>query len=256
MTEPTELINVDTSPTDIVRLGSQEVAGYRGVLEKGSAVATELAKLITDRKLYTVIRQKKYVHAEGWCTAGACLGITPREVGTVESATAPGEFIATVEAVRTSDGVVVGQASASCGPDEKDWKGRSRQARRSMALTRATSKVFRLQLSWIMQLAGYEVTPVEEMGDLEPEPHPTPAASATAPQTPARANRSASDMWAAVQQRWGKWHTGGKGAFREWCETVCGREFSDVDGGDYGFRSDDYSRCMAALHRQEEIAGE
>ena len=33
----------------------------------------------------------------------------------------------------------------------------------SMAQTRAVSKAFRLALSWVMTLAGYEPTPAEEM---------------------------------------------------------------------------------------------
>jgi hypothetical protein len=32
-----------------------------------------------------------------------------------------------------------------------------------MAVTRATGKAYRLAFSWIMNLAGYEVTPAEEM---------------------------------------------------------------------------------------------
>jgi hypothetical protein len=47
--------------------------------------------------------------------------------------------------------------------DEPTWAKRPGYARRSMAVTRATGKAFRLGFSWIMTLAGYEVTPAEEM---------------------------------------------------------------------------------------------
>jgi hypothetical protein len=69
-----------------------------------------------------------------------------------------------------SDGACISKASAECGSsDELDkygkpiWSNRPRYARRSMAQTRATGKACRLAFSWIMSLAGYEVTPAEEM---------------------------------------------------------------------------------------------
>jgi hypothetical protein len=69
-----------------------------------------------------------------------------------------------------SDQAVISRASAECGSsDELDkygkpvWSNRPRYARRSMAQTRATGKACRLAFSWIMSLAGYEVTPAEEM---------------------------------------------------------------------------------------------
>jgi len=37
-----------------------------------------------------------------------------------------------------------------------------------MAITRATGKAFRLSLSWIMQLAGFDPTPAEEIPHEEP----------------------------------------------------------------------------------------
>lgn len=57
---------------------------------------------------------------------------------------------------------------------------------RSMAQTRATGKVYRLALSWIMKMAGFEPTPAEEMPNLEVDagpvapkpPAPRPAAAA------------------------------------------------------------------------------
>jgi hypothetical protein len=58
-----------------------------------------------------------------------------------------------------------------------------------MAITRATGKAFRLGFSWIMQLAGYEVVPSEEMPETEessdkPQPKPTPKPISTTVTTP------------------------------------------------------------------------
>lgn len=80
------------------------------------------------------------------------------------------------------DGACISRASAECGSDdEKDrygkaiWANRPKYARRSMAQTRATGKACRLAFSWIMSLAGYEVTPAEEMTPIiEAERQPEP----------------------------------------------------------------------------------
>lgn len=93
------------------------------------------------------------------------LGVLPREVGV--TACEDGSYEAIVELIRTGDGAVIGRASAICGtPDEPTWATRPAYARRSMAITRATGKAYRLGFSWIMALAGYEPTPAEEMTDV------------------------------------------------------------------------------------------
>jgi hypothetical protein len=106
-----------------------------------------------------VIQGKKFVGVEGWTTLAVMLGCVAREVSTTEQ---DGIYIAIVELVRMSDGACISRASAECG-EEKPWNTRAKYARRSMAQTRATGKACRLAFSWIMSLAGYEVTPAEEM---------------------------------------------------------------------------------------------
>ncbi len=162
--ERTEIIIRDEG----VQLGSMQLAGPEEVVGRATGIANELAKIIQDKKLFSVIQGKQFVRVEGWTTLGALLGVTPQEVS--NSADDEGVYTAVVELVRVSDGRIVGRASAECGaPDEIDrsgqptWATRARYARRSMAATRATGKAFRLAFSWIMALAGYEVTPWEEM---------------------------------------------------------------------------------------------
>lgn len=158
MTEQYEIVQAET-----VRLGTLQVQGPHEVVSQASAIASELAHVIDDRKLYSNISGKKYVRVEGWNTLGAMLGILPREVSTIE--TEDGDFEAVVELVRATDGEIIGRGSAILGSDEPSWAKRPRYARRSMAITRATGKAFRLGFSWIMALAGYEVTPAEEIID-------------------------------------------------------------------------------------------
>ena len=155
--------------TEGIELGTLRGTKPHELLQAAAAMATPLAKLIDDKKLYVEVNKRKYVYCEGWTTLAAMCGVTPHEVLTVEE---DGVYVSTMELRRITDGQPVGRASAECGaPDEVDrngkplWASRARYARRSMAQTRATSKVCRLVFSWIMVLAGYAATPAEEMMD-------------------------------------------------------------------------------------------
>jgi len=123
--------------------------------------AKELNAIITHQRLFVEISGHRYVKVEGWTTLGIMLGCVAREVETTER---DGIYTSIVELTRIADSVCISRASAECG-DESPWNKRPRYARRSMAQTRATSKAARLAFSWIMVLAGYEVTPAEEMYD-------------------------------------------------------------------------------------------
>lgn len=170
-----------------VSLGILQVSSPAALVTGASEMAQELAKIINKQGLFTVIQGRQHVNVEGWTTLAVMLGCVAREVETVER---DGVYVATVELVRMADGACISRASAECGSDdEKDrsgkpiWAGRPRYARRSMAQTRATSKACRLAFSWIMQLAGYAVTPAEEMifaADNQPKPtQPQPRSSYT-----------------------------------------------------------------------------
>lgn len=162
--------------SDQVALGSLQVQPGE-VIRRASAIATELADVINNRKLYTNISGKKYVRVDGWTTLGAMLGVLAREVSVSENEA--GDIEAVVELIRASDGVVIGRGSALLGSDENTWKNRPHYARRSMAITRATGKAFRLTFSWIISLAGYETTPAEEMDFIEGEVKPVLSHSST-----------------------------------------------------------------------------
>ena len=159
-----ELKNELTPMSDTVQLGSMQLSGPQDVIARAEQIATPLAKLINDRKLYNVIGGKKYVRVEGWSTLGAMLGILPREKW---SKKLENGYETYVELVRGTDGQVIGGASAICTRDEKNWADRDEYALKSMSNTRATSKAYRIAFSWIINLAGYESTPAEEMIDAE-----------------------------------------------------------------------------------------
>jgi hypothetical protein len=164
LAEQTAVIPVTISN---VSLGTLQATSPAALVSGAAEMAKELAQVIDKQNLATTIKGKRFVGVEGWTTLATMLGVTAREVSTTES---DGIYTATVELVRMSDGACISRASAECGaPDELDkygkpiWSARPRYARRSMAQTRATGKACRLAFSWIMSLAGYEVTPAEEM---------------------------------------------------------------------------------------------
>lgn len=159
---------VEAVEGEVVQLGTLKAAGPQDVIAQASSIATELAQIIDKRRLFITIGRRKFVRVEGWTTLGAMLGILPREVDVHRHD--DGTYEARVELIRANDAVVVGRGSAICGIDEPRWAKGPEYARRSMAITRATGKAYRLAFSWIVTLAGYEPTPAEEMPD-EPE-HP------------------------------------------------------------------------------------
>ena len=144
-----------------VKLGTIQASSPQDIVVRATAMAKTLANIITEQNLYTNIQGRKYVNVEGWTTLGAMLGIFPREVSVKENEN--GDYEAEVELIRATDGAVVGRATSIVGMDEPTWAKRQRYARRSMSVTRATGKAYRLGFSWIMKLAGYEPTPAEEM---------------------------------------------------------------------------------------------
>lgn len=142
------------------------------MIARAKEYAEVLADVIDKQKLFTLIQGRKYVRVEGWLTLGTMLGFTAKEkrVTRLED----GSFEAEVEIVRYSDGTVLGGASALCSVHEKRWGSADEYARRSMAITRAVGKAYRINFSWIVALSGYETTPEEEMPKEEPKRYQVP----------------------------------------------------------------------------------
>lgn len=141
------------------------------VVERASALATALAGVIEQKRLYKRIGNKNHVFVEGWTLLGSMLGVFA-EVEWTRPTSSGWEARAVA---RTLGGNLVGAAEAMCSRDESKWKNADDYAVRSMAQTRAVSKALRLPLGYIVELAGYSATPAEEL-DQQPaesqEEHP------------------------------------------------------------------------------------
>ena len=153
--ETTAVVLAETTPRNTAIVTPQERVA------QGTAIANQIADLIEKQKMYSDIQGKKYVKVDAWVGLGSMDGVFPRERDVVEHE--DGSYEAYVELINKTDGRVIGGASAICGTDESRWRAAPKYARRSIAITRATGKAFRLHYSWVMCLAGYEPTPLEEM---------------------------------------------------------------------------------------------
>lgn len=129
-------------------------------IEYATEIANTLKEVILKQGLSLLIQGKQHVRVEGWLTLGTLLGITPVEEWVHELPDF--SYEAKVNLVNQK-GVVIAGASALCGIDERRWKSAEKYARRSMAITRATAKAYRLAFGWVMALAGYDATPAEEV---------------------------------------------------------------------------------------------
>lgn len=134
------------------------------MLAKAANVATEFDNMLKKQNLYMMLQGKKYIFANGWTTLAAIHHIGVKEEGIKELS--PDCYESTVSLIDKKTGFVIGGASGYCGVDEQTWAKKTKQARRSMATTRASNKAIKLILGWIPAIAGYEQTTAEEMQEL------------------------------------------------------------------------------------------
>jgi len=159
MKETTDIIITPTQPLPSAARSVLDLPPAQ-MVQQITGMADILKDIIDQQKMFQTFNGKKYVTVDGWCTLGTMLGILPaeREVHSIEKG-----WYAKVDLVNKTSGLVVGSASAICTRSERNWEKRDEYAVRSMAITRATGKAYRLAFSWIMNMAGYESTPSEEM---------------------------------------------------------------------------------------------
>src|SRR3990167_9271039 len=108
--------------SDSVQLGAMTVATPHDVIVRATGIATELKKIIDDKKLSKKLGgDKPHVMADGWSTLGAMLGVTPRQIPELSKYYPDGDhWVAEewVELVRVNDGRVIGRGKGICSTDE------------------------------------------------------------------------------------------------------------------------------------------
>ena len=175
--EKNEVAVVDQTPK---QLADYEILNPEIPMSAKVEVATNVANCLSDliksqglvkKGLNKKDPEAEYVLVEGWEVLGTMLGIVPvTEV--VETITNDKGKVRGYKARASlyrnpimENGKIIGgtliattEASATVEGWQKDGPGMM-----SMAQTRALGKCYRMALSWIMKMAGYEGTPAEEM---------------------------------------------------------------------------------------------
>ena len=134
--------------------------------KKAMAEMRELVQIMasqcTGTAFISEIRGKQYPKVEWWTTIGATLGLFPVVMYSRKldrnSETA---YEARVE-VRHGD-MVVAAGEAICCSQEDQWKDAPEYSIKSMAITRATGKAYRIPLSFLAVMAGLAPTNAEEI---------------------------------------------------------------------------------------------
>jgi hypothetical protein len=156
------------------------------VLKEAELVARTFAKRAEGLQLYKTIGPSKHLLIEGWQTLAAMYRVTAGVVEDryIEIGDAHG-YEATAEAIYVPTAQRISMAKAMCLSDEENWglrpkyewrngpNGREKvkvsdtptplQQLRSMAQTRACSKVLSNLLKWVARMGGFAGTPAEEM---------------------------------------------------------------------------------------------
>lgn len=106
---------------------------------------------------------QRYIKNPGWCIMAGAAGFVVSG-GEVKK---EGEgFIAKAYLRRADNGIIVAEAEGYCSKEEKRWKHADEYAVRSMAITRAGSKVCKMALAACVPLMGIKnlsATPAEEV---------------------------------------------------------------------------------------------
>ena len=143
------------------------------------ALVTEMHKRA--KHLILDIRGKSYPTVNYYTALGWACGLTAREesVNKVETADGSTEYEALISIRRVSDGTEITRGSAIASSNENAPWARAAFSIRSMAITRAVGKSYRLYLSVIPIMAKIESCSAEEMPELPALPAPTEAPQST-----------------------------------------------------------------------------
>lgn len=108
------------------------------------------------------IKGKQYPKIEWWTSVSASLGLFPRVLYS-KRLEREGEIAYEAKVEVHRNGQIVASGEAMCSSREARWQHADEYAIKSMSITRASGKAYRIPLSFLAVMAGLEVTPAEEM---------------------------------------------------------------------------------------------
>lgn len=130
--------------------------------------APELKKFIEDHKLTTTYEGKNYALVDAWKFAGLNFGLTciPEQPVRMQPATEI-KYSCEAKVIESKSRELICAGYSICSNQEESKKGSPENTICSMAQTRAIAKAYRNLLGFLMQVAGFESTPAEEMEDVK-----------------------------------------------------------------------------------------
>lgn len=159
---------METTMTQDSKLTSNKPAKlYQAMsMSRAKKVADELMKFVKANNLSANIAGKDYLLTEAWQFVGETqMGLT-QVVTECERVVTDDQkeikYKAIVE-VFNQQGTIISRGFAFCSNRESKKTKFEEYAVASMAQTRAIGKAYRNILAWIVRMAGYEATPVEEI---------------------------------------------------------------------------------------------
>ena len=121
---------------------------------------------------------KQYPKVEWWTTLGAMLGLFPVVVYSRRLDREDEMAYESRVEVRHGDKVVAA-GEALCSSKEPNWANAPEYSIKSMSITRATGKAYRIPLSFLAVMAGLAPTNAEEMYSVDTSKHNTQKQPAT-----------------------------------------------------------------------------
>lgn len=157
----------------IVKTNGQGVslmASPAKLLQDGKRAAEALVKVVKQNGWAVRIQNNDYLQFEAWQTVAKFYGCSVKTVETAHVEYGGVEGFESKSVVIDRDGKEIGGAEGLCMADETNWKNKPLYALKSMAQTRSGAKALRQVFSWVVVLAGYKATPVEEMDGIVIKP--------------------------------------------------------------------------------------
>lgn len=161
--------------------GVSLIASPSKLLQDGKRAAEALIKVVKQNGWSVKIQGNDYLQFEAWQTVAKFYGMTVKTVETQHVEYGGVEGFESKSVVIDSQGREVGGAEGLCMTDEGNWKNKPLYAIKSMAQTRSGAKALRQVLSWVVVLAGYKATPVEEMDGITVTPATVNSPATTEP---------------------------------------------------------------------------
>lgn len=153
-----------TTDLAVTATGMVSAKDFEASIQDATEKASILKGIVQSQNLSVRLQQTEHLKVEAWITIGKGYGYTAKsESELIRDGSGNVEGAKAKATVLDANGMAVGGADSYCFFSEPGKEGNSVSQIAGMAQTRAVGRAFRELLSWVVVLAGYSATPLEEM---------------------------------------------------------------------------------------------